>query len=436
MNISRRDLMKKLLGGGVGLTALATGLPLSFLRHPLAYGGEETPACPPSSGRGPQYLILASNELGDPVNANAPGSYAFPGIAHPPTDDFAATPISLGSSTVTGARVWGTLPAWVRDRACFIHHATRSGAHPEMSKVLRLFGALQNNEMLPSAIASRMAPCLSSIQSAPVNVGDRVSLEARGAALPRLTPTALKQLLLQSNSPLASLRTLRAQKLDEINGLLKTHGTPAQRRFLDERARTQSEVQHLAQDSAALFQGINDDSQSAQLTAALGLIRLNVSPVVSVSLRFGGDNHQDTNLAREASEHVSAIAAIGTIMEQIRTAGLDDRVSFAMMNVFGRTLARKGTSGRDHEARHAVSLLIGPAIRGGVVGGLGTTNDDYTSLGFDGATGQSVPGGGDIRYEETLAAVGATLYAAVGLSAAASAADFRNGKIIGAALAG
>jgi hypothetical protein len=114
--------------------------------------------------------------------------------------------------------------------------------------------------------------------------------------------------------------------------------------------------------------------------------------------------------------------------------GLADQVTFASMNVFGRTLLRKGTAGRDHWPRHAVSLLIGKRIRASVVGGLVPYQDDFSSVGIDSSTGRGVDGGGDIPYEDTLGAVGKTIGAAVGIAREKLDAAITAGKPIGAAL--
>jgi len=430
MTTSRRQFTKLLLGG-TGLAAIATGLPDAFLRAPLAWAQTSPESCTAGAAK---FLILCSSGSGDPINANCPRSYDQPGIVHPPGDDFAATPLQLGATATQAARLWSQLPQSVLDRACFIHHSTRTVVHPDMPKVLRLMGATSDGEMLPSLLAASLAPCLNTIQTQPVSVG-RVALTAAGAPLQTLAPTALKQLLVRTDSPLVNLRSLRDKKLDEIHAILKKDGTTEQRRYLDHWAMARSDTRKLGDDAQALFSTITTDSPNNQVAAAVGLIRLGVTPVVVVTLPFGADNHTDEGLATEAAEHPDGIAAIAYLMTLLEQNGLSDRVTFAVMNVFGRTLARKALAGRDHWPRHAVSLLIGSGIKPGVVGGLAPMDDDFTSVGIDSASGRAVETGADIPYEETLGAVGKTIGAAVGIPRATLDTAIESGKVITAALA-
>ena len=64
------------------------------------------------------------------------------------------------------------------------------------------------------------------------------------------------------------------------------------------------------------------------------LIRLNVAPVIAVHIPFGGDNHADPGLANETSQTVSAVAAIASLMSNLESAGLQDRVTLMTLNVF------------------------------------------------------------------------------------------------------
>jgi hypothetical protein len=78
--------------------------------------------------------------------------------------------------------------------------------------------------------------------------------------------------------------------------------------------------------------------------------------------------------------------------------------------------------------------MIGPNVRGGVVGGLEPKAQDYYATGIDSASGRPAPGGGDIPFGDTLAAMGKTLGRAVGLPAAALDQQIRGGKVVTAAL--
>lgn len=425
-DMGRRAWLRGLLGTA-GTAAIATGLPPGFLRAPLARA-ELTPA-----GER-QFLILASSDRGDPLNANCPGTYDHPEITHPADPGFAATAINLGGTATTAAQLWSTLPQWVLDRSCFVHHSTRSAVHSEMPKILRLMGASQRNEMLPSLIAADQAEAMGTIQAQPVNVGKNVNLTAGGVALPRIQPTALKQLLTASTGPLADLRGIRDRHVDEIHAILKRDGTTEQRRYLDARAQSREDARKLADDANAIFDGVVDDSAAGELLAAIALFRLGVTPVVSVSIPFGGDNHSDVDLQEETDQHGDGIEAIATAMNALETHGMRDEVTLAILNVFGRNLVGDPAGGRDHWSQHAVSLLVGSRVRPGVIGGLEPADGDFRCTGIDSGSGMSVPGGGDVPYEQTLAATGKTIWAAVGADCATIDTEIGQGRVLTAAL--
>jgi len=429
--LSRRSF-SELLFGGTGLAALATGLSPLFLRSPLAWAAETPPSCDAQSA---QYLILSNSSQGDPINANCPGTYEDSRIVHPAGEDFASTELNLGGVTTRAARLWSTLPSTALGRACFIHHATRTVVHPDMPKVLSLLGATNDDEMLPTLLAAELAPCLGTLQALPLALGS-VTLAAGGNVLPTLTPTALRALLLKSSSPLVNLRAVRDRHLDAVSAVLRKDGTPSQRRYLDARAASRDQARKLADDAESIFSAVTDNGPLSQITAAVGLVRLKVAPVLSVTLPFGGDNHADDGLVNESTQHADGIAALAHLVNLLDQNGLSDKVTFASLNVFGRTLLRKGTSGRDHWPRHAVSLLMGSRIRAGVVGGVVPYQDDYTSVGIDSGSGRAMDGGGDVPYEETLGAVGKTIGAAVGVAQPRLDEAITAGKALRAALAG
>src|SRR6185295_14634605 len=93
--------------GGLGLRALATGLPVSFLARPLVARADDLYSCADKNKA--QYLIMSMSSAGDPSNANVPGTYDFPDIAHSPDPRMAGVPINLGGKMVTGAQVWANL---------------------------------------------------------------------------------------------------------------------------------------------------------------------------------------------------------------------------------------------------------------------------------------------------------------------------------------
>jgi hypothetical protein len=428
--LKRRDLLKTTLfgGGGLGLRALATGLPVGFLARPLAAQAQEGPACDKAKA---QYLILSTSSAGDPLNANVPGTYDFPDIAHAADPSMAATPITLGGRMYTGAQIWSTLPPWALERTSFFHHATMTNNHANLPKVLRLMGQTARQEMLPSIFAKYLAPCFGTVQVDPVSAGAGDVLSIDGRSLPNVAPTGLRDLLARPNTPLQRLQALRDTGLDEIHGILKERGTKAQLRYLDSLALSRRQARSLGTDLLDMLAGIKSDRSDGQIVAAVALIKMNVTPVVTIRLNFGGDNHTDADLMRsEVPQHISGVAQMGQLLTMLQTAGIQDQVTFAAYNVFGRTLKKNGVAGRDHWGSHHATVMIGKPIRGGVVGGLEPKSSDYYATPIDSATGEKRPGAGDIPFAETLPAMGKTLGAAVGVPGELLDRHILGGKIV------
>jgi hypothetical protein len=273
------------------------------------------------------------------------------------------------------------------------------------------------------------------VQVDPVSAGAGDVLSIDGRSLPNVAPTGLRDLLNRPNTPLQRLQTLRDQGLDEIHGILKERGTKAQLRYLDSLAQSRQQARALGGDLLDMLAGIKSDRSDGQIVAAVALIKMKVTPVVTIKLNFGGDNHTDPDLLRaEVPQHETGIQQIGQLLEMLRTAGLQDQVTFAAYNVFGRTLKKNGTAGRDHWGSHHATVLIGKPIRGGVVGGLEPKANDYYATPIDSATGEKRPGGGDIKFEETLSAMGKTLGTALGVPQAVLDAQIQGGKVVTGAL--
>ncbi|MEA2697920.1 MAG: hypothetical protein QOI66_2191 [Myxococcales bacterium] len=434
LSTRREMLLRTLFGAGcVGLRALATGLPLSFLLRPREALADGSFQCGDKSKA--QYLILSSSFNGDPVNGNAPGSYDFPDIPHAADPRVAPTPIKLGAQTVTGAQVWSTLPPWVLDRTNFFHHATLTNNHPNLPKVMRLMGATAKQEMLPSIAAKYLAPCFGTVQTEPISIGAGEFLTFDGRGLPNLNPTGLRDVLTHPQGPLMRLQKLRDASLDQMNVLLKEHGTAAQRGYLDNLVASRQQARSLSDSLLSTLDSITTNDATGQITAAVTLIRMNVSPVVVIHIPFGGDNHSDPGLLKsEVPQTETGVQQIGSLMTTLQQQNLQDQVTFAMYNVFGRTLVKKGTTGRDHWASHHTTVMIGKGIRGGMTGGLEPKAGDYYAQPLDSRTGKGVSGGGDIPFAETLGAMGKTLGAALGVAGDVLDQNIAQGKIVTGAL--
>ncbi|HEX8953770.1 MAG TPA: hypothetical protein VF945_18055 [Polyangia bacterium] len=428
--------MSALFGAGyVGLRALATGLPASFLLNPRRALADVGPTCAAKDKA--QFIILATSGNGDPINANVPGTFDDPKIAHSLDPQMAATKLTLAGQQYTAAAPWASLPQSVLDRTCFFHLMTNTPVHPKEPDVLKLMGATYQSEMLPSLLAKQLAPCLGTVQAQPMTIGATSPSEGlvyQGQALPIIPPLSLKSTLASPAGPLTNLQALRDQTLSQLNDLYKNGASQSQRAYLDSLITSQKEVRNINQDLLNALASIKDNSITSQITAALTLVQMKVTPVVAIHIPFGGDNHHDTALAGETTQTVSGVAAIGSLMSQLASLGLSDQVSFLSLNVFGRTLGPANTDGRQHNGNHQVSIAIGKAWKGGVVGGVGPVAGDYGALSIDSKSGRGVTGG-DIAAVDTLASFGKTALAAVGVDSATIGTAITSGQVIAPALA-
>ncbi len=435
MVISRRDaLLSALFGaGGIGLRALATGLPAAFLLNPRrALAG---PAC--ASPAKAQYIVFNTAGGGDPINASSPGTYntAYSDIIHSPDPLMAPTTITMRGQPFTAAMPWSTLPQAALDRTVFWHLMTNTPVHPKEPQVLELMGAALNNEMFPSLLAKVLAPCLNTIQAQPVALGTE-AISFNGQTLPNIPPAALKDTLGSPTGPLTQLQSIRDQTMNQVYAYFRSANgaTPAQQAYIDQMVTSQTQVRSLKQNLLATLASITDNSAASQVLAAVTLIQMNVAPVMVVHIPFGGDNHSDPGLKTETSETISGVQAIVSLVAQLQAAGLQDQVTFMSLNVFGRTLATNGSvsaaNGRNHNPNHQVSITIGKPFLGGVVGGIAPVKPDYGAIPIQSTTGAGSTGG-DISAVDSLGAFAQTVLAGVGADPTVVSA----GKVITGALA-
>jgi hypothetical protein len=434
MTTSRRRLLKSaLLGAGlVGLRSFATGLPKSWLLGERVAHAE---------GLTPQFLILATSGNGDPLNANAPGSFV-PGAENSPLPELAAADVTFGGESYQAAKCWGSLPEELRARLAFFHHRTYTNAHPEHRKVMALQGAAKSaagngQEMLPSLIASELASTLGTIQTEPIPLGNEL-ITFEGRALDNIDPTGLKSLFDQPDDLLTGLTSLRDQEIDAIYADLRVNGTRVQREFLDRYALGREQVRKLGEDLAQLLTRLpvdptERDSPIDQVIAAVALVKLKVAPVITLHLPFGGDNHNDSDLTVEAQDTVTSIATLGTLWSELAAQGLQDQVTFASLNVFGRTLKRNAGGGRNHNQNHHVMTLFGKHVKGGVIGGVDVVDQDFGATGIDSKTGKADPSG-DIAPLTSLESAGKTLAAALQVPGDRIEQRITGGKVVSAAL--
>ncbi|MBV9945579.1 MAG: DUF1501 domain-containing protein, partial [Myxococcales bacterium] len=288
--------------------------------------------------------------------------------------------------------------------------------------------------------------CFGTVQTEPIalgagsNASELVSFGGR--TLASIRPTQLKQLLTGSKTdPLVKLQSIRDQALTQLNQLAKSDASGVQSAFLDTLATSQTQVRALASQLATTLSSISDDGVKGQSLAAAALIAANVTPVVTVHIPFGGDNHSDQNLQAEADQHVSGVQAIATLMSNLKSLSLQDKVTFATWNVFGRNLngIAKVTNraGRDHYGAHAVTVMIGKNVAPGVTGGpVANSSGAYAASAINSTTGLA-SASGDIGADATHDAAARTLVAALGIPSSVAGGDFiasAGGKVVPSAL--
>jgi hypothetical protein len=430
--------MSTLFGAGlVGLRSLATGLPAALLLHPRKALADGLLGCPTGSTGAPQYVVFCTSGSGDPLNANIPGTYLDPKISHSADPAMAATALSLGGQSWTAAKPWAGLPQAVLDRTTFWHTMTNTPVHPKEPDVLKLMGTTRQGEMLPSIMARHLAPCLGTVQPQPMTIGAATPSEGityQGEALPIIPALALRATLTSPAGPLTKLQPLRDQALAQLYDVYKNGATKAERAYIDSLVTSQSQIRNLEQGLLDQLAAIADNSPMSQVSAAVVLIKMKVTPVITIHIPFGGDNHRDPGLANETAQTVSGVATIAALMDQLGAAGLGDMVTVMSLNVFGRTLGPANTDGRSHNPNHHGSFAIGKALRGGVIGGVAPAGVDYGALPIDSKTGKGSPSG-DIPATSTLGSFGKTMLAAVGLPPDVLSQEITDGQVVSAALA-
>lgn len=416
--LSRRAAVGALAtaSGSLLLQSLATGIPASVLLDPLSANAEDE--LPPA-----KMLIMTSSRQGDPVNANVPGTYGFADLYHPLDPLMAETSMTINGVATSAAKPWAELPQATLNKTAFFHHATYTPVHGEMPRVQRMMDATEKSDMLISLLARELAPRLGTVQAEPVSLGATNGgelLSSQGRILGNVAPLSVRAALGGVDGPLKALTSLRDTQIDRIYQLYREHGTPSQHRMLDAWARSRDEVRSISTALIGRLDAVTGNDQANQVRTAAVLAAMNIAPVVTIHLDFGRDNHTDTDLDVEATRHLSAIPLLQTLLDELATlkseGNLPNDVIVGSLNVFGRTLKKKGTTGRDHNSGHHCMVLMGEGIQGGIVGGveLNGNGSEYIAQAIDSSTGAG-GSGGDIPFEETLGAAGKTLGVLMGV---------------------
>lgn len=434
--LSRRDILRASLfgAGGLSLASLATGLPVSFLRSgglAFAEGPSERNA------NDPTFLIIATSSAGDPLNANCPGSYPNPNdandvatlIEHATVDELGAGAMGvmggaeygaadfavgslcrLGNVDTWAARPWADLPEALRNRMAVVRHRTYNNAHTEFRQVTEFHGALKGEggvgvESMPSFLAQELHAALGTVVDKPMQIGGS-SYAYRGSWLREQSPDSLQSVFATDGGTLSptDYADLRDLALDSIYGDLSTYGSHAQKRFVEEHVKTRDDARALADSLSSTLAPIagTDDDIEKQVIAAVALIEAKATPVVSLQFPFGGDNHQDSDLEVEVTEQIQGIEGIRRLWQELTAKGLEDRVTFAYLSVFGRTLRRqKNSGGRNHYGNDHAMVMFGPHVTPGLLGGV---DEELKAGPIE-----------DVPVEETLATAGKTLAKAAGV---------------------
>jgi hypothetical protein len=301
--------------------------------------------------------------------------------------------------------------------------------------VLQLLGA--SPDSAPALYSQHLASRLHTRQAAPILIGTTERVRCGPGELPRLRCDDVKQTLAGPQSPLAGLGRLRDEGVDAVQRRLRDGGSRAQRDYLDRHALSRAEATALGDRLLADLSAIDGEDAASQVLAAAAILRLGLTPVVVLGIPFGGDNHFDDELATESEQTVAGVAHIAQLMRKLAEYGLRDRASFALLNVFGRTLHRHGRVGRDHWPEHATAVLIGKPFAGGVIGGLSPRDGDFGATAIAPHSGAAAADGdpGAVPVAQTLAALGKTLGRGLGLPQALLDRTIAAGQVVTAALA-
>lgn len=406
----------------LAMRSLATGLPASVL-----LGGLPSDEAIAQASTRPQYLLMALNHTGHPINNNCPGVYdnPFQGVYHNPQAKMAPKQVNIGNKSYRAAKPWQDLQnevPWLMDRISFIHHTTRTNIHSQYSGVMKLMGSSRgpngesnSPEFLPSMISSGLAPLHNTIQEPPLYLGGP-NVDFAGQAIGRIRPNSLQNLFPSLNSTEKVIRELRDADLAKLNNALKNGASRKQKAWLDEHVRSQDELRQLDERLVAQFSNIRNASEEAAIDAAIIAFKLNITSAITIHIGFGGDNHNDQGLTTEANETVSGCKTMAHLFKALKKEGLQDDVTFASYGVFGRTMAKKGSSGngRDHNLHHHVSIIAGKHVKPSVIGGLQPVGNDFGAMPINSRTGEGVANG-DIPLDESLESTAKTIAAATGI---------------------
>jgi uncharacterized protein (DUF1501 family) len=134
-----------------------------------------------------------------------------------------------------------------------------------------------------------------------------------------------------------------------------------------------------AADKLARLSGSNDDGRypgtglAERLRLVARLLKADLGARVFYTLQSGYDTH-----ASQVFPHANLLGelagAVAAFFDDLKGAGLADRVALLTFSEFGRTIRENGSGGTDHGTAEAV-FLAGPGVHGGVAGSMPSLTD-------------------------------------------------------------
>lgn len=266
--------------------------------------------------------------------------YDDPKIVHPTDGRLTPAQLMLGGVSYKAAAPWMKLPSELLDRTTFWHIATGTPIHPREPDGLRLMGATYASD---APFADRAAGRAVPRNRAAAADRDRRKVPVGGAYV-RGRPTSDHARASAQSDPGDAAGQARGSArpandtLDKLYDLYRKEATPAEQVYIDGLVRSEREVRGIEQDLLAELESITDNSIDSQITAAVSLIRMNIAPVLSINIPFGGDNHHDENLANETEQTLVGVDKV--LVGKVRIDPEREIAANKIAALLGRTAPR------------------------------------------------------------------------------------------------
>ena len=296
----RQALLQGLFGAAasVGMRAIATGLPAWFLMNPREADAQDA-TCLLTKPANAQFLVVSASSAGDSISCNCPGHVRRAGD-HPRgaggagedhvqprhrERDGRADLVDADPRRARPDQLLPPLHGRAGPRRSPQGHAARGRHRQRRDAPVDL---RQAPGQVPRHGAGGARRRGDRRQRAGVHLvlgaHHRSGLSHAAQAAPRRARRRIRW---------SRCRSLRDTTLDTLNTLFKQSGTPQQKTFLEAMAASQTQVRQLAESLATTLAGIQDNTVAGQALAAAALISAKVTPVVTLHIPFGGDNHVD-----------------------------------------------------------------------------------------------------------------------------------------------